>query len=615
MTSSAPPGKPRTRKNDVGAKAREIETQMKLSREKFEAERTRFDEALRSINSQMDQVDPGVVVAVALEQLDPLVGNIREAIASVRTEALDWRGFCARLFTGKGVWAVLLCLLAPFVLWFTNQLHDRWMALLGACLPASAVLVKAFDVLKAFRTQVVAKLDKLEEEQRRRAKEERTRFEAQRSALAERAGEEMKRLTEALRAQQVTLAEREKVVNEAAKDLAIRAREHDEKLVQRVEAQQRVREAEAERRRLSSSSLLLDEFIKDRSSTDEYRSQLGFLALVRRDIERLSKLIDDANRRWLDGANDSEHPPLNRIVLYIDDLDRCKEDTVLAVLEAVHLLLAFPLFVCAVAVDPRWVEKCLRNANRQLFIDDEFEADASDNNASATAGDYLEKIFQIPIWMSPIEGRTRAAVVKTLLGPTAAPAPRTTRATQSGVTIVGAAGGSTENNPFRTLVDKARARPDPLRISPEEASYVETIAALLSERPRALKRFVNVYRLLKASLPDLDSESFISTDASSGYRICLSQLALFTGHPRLASTLVTALDKGYRGAYENDKTTPASGTDVSMTLGGWYNTLDPVGQSDVRGALQLIPDREILLLNEFRRWLPLTSRYLFHRAN
>ena len=36
----------------------------------------------------------------------------------------------------------------------------------------------------------------------------------------------------------------------------------------------------------ASSALLLEEFIKDRSSTDEYRKQLGLLALVRRDFER-----------------------------------------------------------------------------------------------------------------------------------------------------------------------------------------------------------------------------------------------------------------------------------------------------------------------------------------
>ena len=38
--------------------------------------------------------------------------------------------------------------------------------------------------------------------------------------------------------------------------------------------------------------------------------------------------------------------------------------------------------------------------------------------------------------------------------------------------------------------------------------FVDRVAPLLSDKPRALKRFVNTYRLLKASLSDVDRESF-----------------------------------------------------------------------------------------------------------
>ena len=37
---------------------------------------------------------------------------------------------------------------------------------------------------------------------------------------------------------------------------------------------------------------------------------------------------------------------LERIILYIDDLDRCSDDKVMEVLEAVHLLMAFPVVHC-----------------------------------------------------------------------------------------------------------------------------------------------------------------------------------------------------------------------------------------------------------------------------
>ena len=41
---------------------------------------------------------------------------------------------------------------------------------------------------------------------------------------------------------------------------------------------------------------------------------------------------------------------MQRIVLYVDDLDRCPSDRVVELLEAVHLLLAFALFVVVVGV-------------------------------------------------------------------------------------------------------------------------------------------------------------------------------------------------------------------------------------------------------------------------
>jgi hypothetical protein len=60
-----------------------------------------------------------------------------------------------------------------------------------------------------------------------------------------------------------------------------------------------------------------------------------------------------SNRATADHFDDGRPPPtLSRIVLYIDDLDRCPEKLVVEVLRAVHLLLAFDLFVCVVAVDP-----------------------------------------------------------------------------------------------------------------------------------------------------------------------------------------------------------------------------------------------------------------------
>lgn len=73
-----------------------------------------------------------------------------------------------------------------------------------------------------------------------------------------------------------------------------------------------------------------------------------------------------------DGMKESEDPlenrekeagvaSIDRIILYIDDLDRCPPERVVDVLQAVHLLLAFELFVVVVAVDSRWLLRSLED--------------------------------------------------------------------------------------------------------------------------------------------------------------------------------------------------------------------------------------------------------------
>ena len=109
---------------------------------------------------------------------------------------------------------------------------------------------------------------------------------------------------------------------------------------------------------------------------------------------------------------------INRIVLYIDDLDRCPPERVVQVLQAIHLLLAFPLFVVVVGVDSRWVTRSLQQSYEWLRDEDDDEEENSKNghkpkvtangnngqsDEGATPHDYLEKIFQIPFWLKPMD--------------------------------------------------------------------------------------------------------------------------------------------------------------------------------------------------------------------
>jgi hypothetical protein len=118
---------------------------------------------------------------------------------------------------------------------------------------------------------------------------------------------------------------------------------------------------------------------------------------------------------------------LERIVLYIDDLDRCPPKRVVEALSAVYLLLALPLFVVVVAVDPRWLERSLRHHYAELLDPDPIDGPVT-GELVATSLDYLDKIFQIPYALVPM-GEHAGGYLRALLSDQPGSIPTPTRAT------------------------------------------------------------------------------------------------------------------------------------------------------------------------------------------
>src|SRR5262249_31497061 len=186
-------------------------------------------------------------------------------------------------------------------------------------------------------------------------------------------------------------------------------------------------------------------------------------------------------------------PDVKRIIVYIDDLDRCAEEHVVQVLQAIHLLLAFDLFVVVVAVDARWLHRAVGQVYRgQLAGSDE-----PVESGTATVADYLEKIFQLPIWMRPIGNpSTVERFVRGIDKPdTKLPDPG-----QLG------GGGDHERQGGGTIA-AVDAKPDPALLqttaqrratmSGPERRTLAAMALLAGKSPRGLKRLVNTYRLIR----------------------------------------------------------------------------------------------------------------------
>ena len=154
---------------------------------------------------------------------------------------------------------------------------------------------------------------------------------------------------------------------------------------------------------------LVRRYLDERLRTAAYHERVGLISLVREDLERLTDVLDSDSTEFIDAK-------LERIVLYIDDLDRCPPSRVVEVLQAIHLLLAFPLFVVVVAVDPRWLLTSLKLHYRELLRADR-DGDATLHEYEITPANYLEKIFQIPLRLRPMSEDGYRRLVSGLAAP------------------------------------------------------------------------------------------------------------------------------------------------------------------------------------------------------
>jgi WD domain, G-beta repeat/KAP family P-loop domain len=84
-----------------------------------------------------------------------------------------------------------------------------------------------------------------------------------------------------------------------------------------------------ERLTLVDASVRLSAFLTERATPDAYQQYRGLLGQVRRDLTLLSNDLTAARNEWL-ASGAATVPPLERIVLYIDDLDRCSPRRVVA---------------------------------------------------------------------------------------------------------------------------------------------------------------------------------------------------------------------------------------------------------------------------------------------
>jgi hypothetical protein len=238
------------------------------------------------------------------------------------------------------------------------------------------------------------------------------------------------------------------------------------------------------------------------------------------------------------------------VVLFIDDLDRCDEKFVVAILEAVQNLVRdapagtgrIPRAAnFVVAADGAW----LRRAYEKTY--ENFQG-AVDEPGRPLGHLFLDKLFQLSVPMPAMGTQVQSGYFDTLLGIVPERKQELTDEVQEVRARV--VSGRTEGEVLSALdsaspaarqavVADAVTKMSAPEVSEATEHTLQKFAPLLLANPRGMKRFVNTYGVLRI-LRTMES-NIVGTDALALWTIILIRWPLLAGHLERDPELIEAL--------------------------------------------------------------------------
>jgi|GEM_PF-3439183 len=266
---------------------------------------------------------------------------------------------------------------------------------------------------------------------------------------------------------------------------------------------------------LDALSTPWSKWITDLFQFADYGKQIGAMAEIRADIDLINAKLAKEN---------------SRILVIIDDLDRCEPEKAVEVLQAIKLLLNFERFIVCIGIDARVITRAVEKHYKDLL-----------GPAGTSGYEYLDKIVQIPFRIpeptsdeikefldkqlaetkkgveaarEAIRQPTRFRAVQRPAGATPTQLPPVTQGAEgASLTTPGATPSPAIANiapPKTEPVETPKAVPLVVFADPEAAAFKE-IARFLRPNPRHLKRLINVYRLVR-TLAERKGEQAITVD-------------------------------------------------------------------------------------------------------
>jgi WD40 repeat protein/predicted KAP-like P-loop ATPase len=352
-----------------------------------------------------------------------------------------------------------------------------------------------------------------------------------------------------------------------------------ENLVKEV-AQLKLQVAEQKQRvGLTANYASLMDFVSDRLQVDDYGKRLGLMQQVKQDLAALSDRLTDWQHNREELKKFFPRGPA-RVVLYIDDLDRCPPDRVVEVLESVQLLLNTKLFIVVLGIDDRYIARALEQVYEGVLK----------RGGKPSGLDYLEKIIQIPYRMRPISSASIDGYLRAQTKIAKPQAPSTSVETddiptktepqeeiQEAIAPLAELNVQTSEFPepepesINTTESLENSQPIPNQTtqnptisnpqaptSTDETTFLETIAQTIEFEeeefkllvncckhvditPRTAKRLINIYKILQI-IWSTRSQKGAKSPTDTDKRIAMSFLALSGRYPTYMRNLFEEID-------------------------------------------------------------------------
>jgi hypothetical protein len=246
----------------------------------------------------------------------------------------------------------------------------------------------------------------------------------------------------------------------------------------------------------------LGQYVTALAEDSGYGRHIAYMTEIRDDLEELEERLRHDN---------------GRILVVIDDLDRCEPEKAVEVLQAINLLLNFESFIVCLGIDARIITAAVEKHYENLL-----------GEVGASGYEYLEKIVQIPFRIpQPGEEEIKTFISKQMGDPKPSPEEDEPGVQPPEPQPQGERPPSDQDSePDRGTGRETPPEPTPpppgelqagksVPFTPDELKAFEDVASFLRPNPRHLKRLVNVYRLVRSLAAAKDERAILDKPAAT----------------------------------------------------------------------------------------------------